>query len=309
MTDPTTTPNGAESSDRIVPRQDPAPKTPIVAGGHAMALIPRTFDEVYRMAAMLAQTAMVPKDYQGKPADCAAALLYGLELGLSPVVALQSVAVVNGRPCLWGDALPALVRKHGHRLEERNEGDGESMVAICRLTRSDGEVIERHFSVADAKTARLWGKPGPWQQYPKRMLQMRARGFAVRDGAADILRGLAVVEEMADIREPRDVTPRQSRGATAPSPPRAPDIRTDIRTGVSRETLAPEGDLPVDPPDILPDTKEAFLEAVEDSMAAVIDLDILNEILLANEDAVNEHRCAREMQELYDYHEARIERG
>ena len=81
------------------------------------------------------------------------------------------------------------------------------------MTRPDGSVIERRFSVADAVHAGLWNKPGPWKQYPDRMLMMRARGFASRDGAADALSGLYISEEMADVHEMKDVTPRKSSAA------------------------------------------------------------------------------------------------
>ncbi len=50
----------------------------------------------------------------------------------------------------------------------------------------------------DAKRAGLWGKGGPWTAYPKRMLQMRARGFALRDAFPDVLKGMISVEEAQD---------------------------------------------------------------------------------------------------------------
>jgi hypothetical protein len=58
--------------------------------------------------------------------------------------------------------------------------------------------VESRFSVEDAKRAGLWGKQGPWTAYPKRMLSMRARGFAIRDCFADVLKGLITAEEAQD---------------------------------------------------------------------------------------------------------------
>ena len=60
---------------------------------------------------------------------------------------------------------------------------------------------ERKFSVADAKKAHLWGRRGPWENYPERMLQMRARGFALRDSFPDALKGVITVEEAQDFPE------------------------------------------------------------------------------------------------------------
>jgi len=83
------------------------------------------------------------------------------------------------------------------------------MVATCAARRKDDPTeIVSVFSVADAKKAGLWGKAGPWQQYPKRMLQMRARGFALRDAFPDVLRGVISAEEAADIPAPDTFTGR-----------------------------------------------------------------------------------------------------
>jgi hypothetical protein len=69
------------------------------------------------------------------------------------------------------------------------------------------------FSVADAKKASLWGKAGPWQSYPDRMLQMRARGFGLRDKFADALRGLSIAEEAMDIApDTSDVKRKREEG-------------------------------------------------------------------------------------------------
>ena len=81
-----------------------------------------------------------------------------------------------------------------------------------------------------AKKASLWTKPGPWQQYPDRMLQMRARGFALRDTFADVLRGLISREEAEDMpspppptiegrAEPPDSPPQPPQPPQSPSPP------------------------------------------------------------------------------------------
>lgn len=60
------------------------------------------------------------------------------------------------------------------------------------------EVTERTFTKDDAIKSKLWGKAGPWQQYPDRMLQMRARGFAIRDAFPDAIKGIITYEELRD---------------------------------------------------------------------------------------------------------------
>ncbi len=178
-------------------------------GGALAALVPQSLDDAFRLAKALASSGdMVPKHFQGKPEMTMAAIIRGMEIGLAPMQALSNIAVINGRASIWGDALPALMQRAGHHLDVDMQGECDSLTAVATLTRGDtGKVIVRSFSVADAKKASLWGKAGPWQAYPARMLSMRARSLACRDGAADALMGLQVAEEMRDAPPMRDVTP------------------------------------------------------------------------------------------------------
>lgn len=177
-------------------------------------LQPNTFQELISFANMAAGSDLMPKDYRGKPENVMIAVQMGSELGLAPMQAIQNIAVINGRPSVWGDAMLALVRGSGKcsTVKEIFEGDGDNLTAICLVRRIDGDEIRGEFSVADAKRANLWSKQGPWQQYPRRMLQMRARGFALRDGFPDVLRGLIGAEEALDIpSETIDITPQTRR--------------------------------------------------------------------------------------------------
>lgn len=154
-------------------------------------LIPQTLDDVYRLATAIAKSGLAPQQLK-TPEAITVAILTGLELGLPPMFALNKVAVINGRPTLWGDAIPGILWSRGFRLREWKDGE----TAYCEVTRPGGDIITRSFSVADATKAGLWGKAGPWKQFPDRMLAMRARSFAARDGAADVLGGLYVAEEI-----------------------------------------------------------------------------------------------------------------
>lgn len=204
------------------------PKPQIMAGGAIAALVPQSLDEAFRVSQAIASSGMAPKGMD-RPEQIMVAIMAGAELGLAPFQSLQSFAVVNGRPTLWGDGLMAVARAQGIQARETLEGEGEKMVATCSVTRPDtGEVIERSFSVADAKKASLWGKAGPWQSYPRRMLQMRARAWALRDGCADMLRGFQVREEVEDYVPVRDVTQREAPNLAARlSAPKEEDAPTE----------------------------------------------------------------------------------
>jgi hypothetical protein len=153
------------------------------------------------------------------------AIQWGREVGLGPLQALQNIAVINGRPSIWGDAALALVRGHPDcaSVQEGAEGEGDARHGWCEVTRRGEQPQRRTFSIADAKRAGLWGKSGPWTQYPDRMLQLRARGFAIRDVFPDALRGVLTREEAEDTPpEPRHVENLAAAVAPAPAPAASP---------------------------------------------------------------------------------------
>ena len=165
-----------------------------------LILRPSTFTELANFATMASKSSLVPQGYRNKPEDIMLAVQMGSELGLAPMQAIQNIAVIQGRPAVWGDALIGLCRASAvcEDIVERTEGEGDAMVAVCVAKRKGATPVTVRFSVADAKRAGLWGKQGPWQQYPVRMLQMRARGFALRDAFPDVLKGIVTAEEAQD---------------------------------------------------------------------------------------------------------------
>lgn len=168
-------------------------------------LSPRTFEQALTFAGYLADSDLVPKDFKGRPGNCLIAIQWGAELGLKPMQAVQNLAVINGRPALWGDAVIALVRASPLCEFVIETDDGST--ATCRVKRRGAPEQSRAFGMDDAKTAGLLGKVGPWTQYPKRMRQMRARAFALRDVFPDVLRGLPVAEEAMDMPAERYMGP------------------------------------------------------------------------------------------------------
>jgi hypothetical protein len=174
-------------------------------------LSPQTFEQAERYADKIAASSLCPTAFKGKGGDVLIAMQMGAEVGLSPMQAIQNIAVINGRPSLWGDAALGVVRNHPHcqSVREWMEGNVKDMnaVAFCAVIRRGQAEEIRSFSIDQAKKAGLWGKTGPWTQYPERMLQMRARGFAIRDTFPDALRGLHIAEEAQDII---DITPPES---------------------------------------------------------------------------------------------------
>ena len=177
------------------------------------ALSPQSLDEAMKFASMICSSQLAPKDYRGKPDDTLVAMMMGHELGLNPIQSIQNIAVINGRPSIYGDALLALVQNHPAFGGIKESFDESTMTATCTVWRKGGEKHTQTYSQGDAQTAGLWGKQGPWKQHPKRMLAMRARGFALRNQFADALAGLVTREEAEDIPQERDITPNQQSAA------------------------------------------------------------------------------------------------
>ncbi|MDH5669817.1 MAG: recombinase RecT [Nitrospira sp.] len=188
-----------------------------------------TLESLQAFCAVLAGTEMVPKAYRGKPDDILVAMLHGQEVGLPHLQALQSIAVVNGVPSIYGDAALALVRASGkiEDFDEWIEVDGkrqEGPFPILKYAEEERQIVAycmskrvgmsrprtTTFSVDDAQRAKLWLKVGqsgfetPWCTVPQRMLMWRARGWNLRDNFGDVLKGLAIYEEAMDFDTVKD---------------------------------------------------------------------------------------------------------
>lgn len=161
-------------------------------------MIIKTLDDAYKVSEIIAKSSFCPKQFMGKAGDVLVAIQMGAEVGLKPMQALQNIAVINGRPSLWGDAMLAVCRQSSQFEYITERFDAESNSYTCKIKRRNEPEFITTFSKEDAEKAGLWGKQGPWIQYPKRMLQMRARGFALRDAFPDLLRGMITVEEARD---------------------------------------------------------------------------------------------------------------
>lgn len=186
-------------------------------GGKSAAIIPQTFEEVQRIANMAVSAGLGSFGWKDTPeekrAKAVAAIMHGMELGLSPMQALGGIAVINGKTTIYGDLLTAVLWANGFKVKKWIDGEGDNRIARARITRPDGEVIEDKFSVLQAKQARLWdtretvkkkGRDGEyvapndsaWFRFPDDMLGWKAMGRCVRAGASDVTRGLTLREDM-----------------------------------------------------------------------------------------------------------------
>lgn len=246
----------------------------LTPGGSVAAIVPRSIEDAYRMAELMCVSKMAPSSL-GSPEAVCVAILHGMEIGLTPMAAVQSIAVINGKPALWGDGFLAVIQASGQlewMKEYEQEVEGKGKTAFCEMKRKGfKEPTVRTFSEVEAREAGLAGKVGPWKSYPSRMRQMRARAFCGRDAFADILKGIRSAEEAQDII---DVTPSAPKHI-APPPPEAQVV------------CEPEDDSLSDP--------QGYLSHIEEQLACVSDQPSIEEIWQAYEP--NESRLPEAMQQ------------
>lgn len=236
---------------------------PLKAGANIAAIIPTTVEEAYRLATAIIKAGLAPDSYniggngadrdQPDPQKILIGILKSLEVGLPPISGLSQIAIINKRPSLWGDGALALVQQAGlvQRVEQgfegaENTGDvninnfPDDFRAVYKIWRkAQPNPYEGIFSVRDAKRANLWSNPRRpiWIQYPKRMLMARARAYALREGFADALSGLAIREELEEL------------------PPLPPVVDTSFLDAPSRKEVVPHTEFRPDsdtpPPEVL----------------------------------------------------------
>jgi len=185
-------------------------------------LMPVSLAEKIEMAKYLSQSGLMPNGLH-TPAQVFVALQMGHELGLAPMVAVNNIAVINGKPTLSAQIMDAIVK--GQKDYAGMTIDAKEKEFSVTIRRRVGENVEEYtgtFSIEDANKAGLMGKDN-WKKYPKRMLKHRALAFAARDAFPDALAGMYTKEEMMDSKpEPKDVTPRK-----APAELKQPDKPAD----------------------------------------------------------------------------------
>lgn len=154
---------------------------------------------------MLLKGSMVPATFK-TPQAVLSAILYGQELGFSPVQALNSVFVVNGKPTLESHAIKALMIQNGAVIKTVKHDATECILEISR-----GNWTERFdFHIDTAKAAGLLGKD-IWKNYPKDMLYARAVSRGGRNMFADKLKGFYGREEMEDAQVVLPADPKPAK--------------------------------------------------------------------------------------------------
>lgn len=173
---------------------------------------PKNLTELMAWAKLVNSSGLAPKGMND--AGIILAVQMGAELNITPTQALQNIAIINGRPSIWGDLGLALFKRDAAYLsfEERSPDEAwKAKEGWCKIVmkRDPSKPIIRTFTYANAEEAgltRRGGPDAPWTKYPGRMLMFRARWWAMRDAEPGVFKGLAGREEQHDIVDVTDST-------------------------------------------------------------------------------------------------------
>lgn len=164
-----------------------------------------SFRESYKLASVFAKSSLVPQQYQGKTEDCAIAVDMAERMGVTPLMVMQNLYVVKGKPSWSGQACMSFIKaKYGDAMPiYTGERGTDSRGCYVRARTPEGEIIEgTEVTIAMAK-AEGWMNNSKWKNMPEQMLAYRAAAFFARVYCPEILMGVQVEGEVEDTERPQ----------------------------------------------------------------------------------------------------------
>lgn len=207
------------------------------------SMMPQSYEAKYKMAGILCKSGLIPQGLN-TPEKVYVALQWGHELGLTPMVAVNNVAVINGKPTLSADIMAAVVKRSpeygGIRWVKNTDEEAECVITRI-LPNGTKEEMTSRFTIQDARNAGLAGRD-VWKKYPKRMLKHRCLSYGLKDVFPDLLAGLYTPEEMESVEPPSQ--PKE-RNVT----PESPVTESPVEEKVIAPEIIPENENPKTPSD------------------------------------------------------------
>lgn len=164
-----------------------------------------SFRESYKLASVFAKSSLVPQQYQGKTEDCAIAVDMAERMGVTPLMVMQNLYVVKGKPSWSGQACMSFIKAKYGDAEPVYIGQRGTDTRGCfvRVTKPDGEVIEGAEVTIGMAKAEGWTSNKKWINMPELMLAYRAAAFFARVYCPEILMGVQVEGEVEDSERPQ----------------------------------------------------------------------------------------------------------
>ncbi len=255
----------AAAPEQIKEAAPAAPAKDIVLGTNIFSGY-QEFQVAQKMAMALASSTIVPKDYQGSVGNCIIALEMANRLNTSPMMVMQNLYIVNGRPAWSSQYIIAMInasRKYKTELQFDLKGSGDSLECTAWAEDRNGhKVTGPKITMEMAKEEGWLTRNGSkWKTMPEVMIRYRAASFFGRLNCPDMIMGIYTTDEVVELGPDayRDVDPaekvRQEIKEKANQVPT--DIKVDQKTGEVREDTAPkEAAVPSAPPQEPPKTKK-----------------------------------------------------
>ncbi|WJR31869.1 hypothetical protein P3F83_14960 [Mycobacteroides immunogenum] len=216
------------------------------------------FKECREAAEVLAKTSFVPKDMMGKPAEIAASMLKGWELGLDPLDALASIYVVHGRVGFYAEFMRRRIIQAGHTFRVLESTDSRCIVEGTR--QDNGETHRAGFTAEQAKRAKI-----DIAAYPAEKLVARATSRLCKQAFPDVLSGSLIVEDLLD-----GLVSVDSERLDAPAQETAETPALQRRTRTARKAPAPKAQpTPAPAPDL-----DEFPAEQPDPVAEPVDAEV-----------------------------------
>ena len=175
-----------------------------------------TFDLAVRMAMAFSQSTIIPKDYQGNPSNCIIALEMANRIGTSPMMVMQNLYIVNGRPAWSSQFIVAMInssRRYKTELQYDMKGSGDTLECTAyAIDQNDRKVVGPTINMKMAKDEGWVGKTGSkWKTMPDVMIRYRAASFFGRLHCPDLIMGIYTDAEVIDM--PLEVAQKDSNEA------------------------------------------------------------------------------------------------
>jgi hypothetical protein len=162
------------------------------------------FNQMWRVATVFAQSALVPAQYRQKPEDCFIAMQMSVRMHVDPMMLMQNTYVVHGKPGMEAKLAIALVNSRGPftgPIQWRFEGEGKTRSCTAYAThRGTREVCEATVTWEMAEREGWTKKEGSkWLTMPDMMFRYRSATFLARLYAPECLMGMSMIDELLDI--------------------------------------------------------------------------------------------------------------
>lgn len=204
----------------------------------------KDFDSMYRLAANLAQSSLLPAALRGKPSDVLVSILYGQELGVAPMQAIQSIYVVQGRPTISAQLWVALARRAGHKVRVLEETADACTVEVERGD-DPGHPTRVTYTLQQAKQAGLASKD-VWKSHPAAMLYARAVSTACRRACPEIALGFGDETERYEAEPERPTLAQVAAERTDRDQPTRPQADQSSDSAPEQASAEPDDDLLAD---------------------------------------------------------------